>query len=122
MFFSFSIVALSCVSVNKDATISGRVISVRVPYIVHIFNVFKFSRLGKLLRFVCYNHSGVRPSFPILVPIVSMILSIQVVQVVSIWKSFSSFLLSSDHFFYCALEFFIASWVLFVEILKLSLG
>jgi hypothetical protein len=79
IFFSFSIVALSCVSINKDVIISGHVISVRVPYAVHIFNVVKFPRLGKLLRFVFYSHSVVRPTFPVLMPIILMILSIRVV-------------------------------------------
>jgi hypothetical protein len=84
IFFSFSIVALSCVSINKDATISSHVISVHVPYAVHIFNVVKFPRLGKLLCFVCYHHSVVKPVFPILIPIISMILSVRVVPVVLI--------------------------------------
>jgi hypothetical protein len=55
-----------------------------VPYAVYIFNVVKFPRLGKLLCFVYYSHSVVGPAFPILMPIISMILSIRVVSVVSI--------------------------------------
>jgi hypothetical protein len=52
-----------------------------VPYTVHIFNIVKFSRLGKLLCFVCYNHSVIGPAFPVLMPIISMILSVRVVPV-----------------------------------------
>jgi hypothetical protein len=55
-------------------------------------------------------------------PIISMILSVKVVLVVLIWKSFSGLLLRSDHLFYRELEFFVASRVLFAEILKLPLG
>jgi hypothetical protein len=59
--------------------------------------------------------------FPILMPIISMILSVRVVLAVLIWKSFFG-LLRSNHPFHCVLEFFVASWVLFVEILELPLG
>jgi hypothetical protein len=48
IFFSFSIVALSRISINKDATISSHVIFVRVPYAVHIFNVINFLGLENL--------------------------------------------------------------------------
>jgi hypothetical protein len=51
-----------------------------------------------------------------------MILSFRVVPVVLIWKSFSGLLLRSDHPFHRALEFFVASRVLFVEIIDLPLG
>jgi hypothetical protein len=54
-------------------------------------------------------------------PIILMILTVRVVPVISIWKSFSGLLLRS-HPFHCALEFFVASWVLFAEILELPLG
>jgi hypothetical protein len=98
------------------------VISIRVPYAVHIFNVVKLPRLGKLLCFVCYSHSVVGPAFPVLMPIILMIFSIRVILVVLIWKSFSSLLLCSDHPFHRVLEFFIASRVLFAKILELPLG
>jgi hypothetical protein len=55
-------------------------------------------------------------------PIVSMILPVRVVSIVSIREPFSCFLICSDHLLYCASKFFIASQVLFVEVLKLPLG
>jgi hypothetical protein len=122
IFVFISIVTLSCVSINKDATISGRVVSVRVPFAVHIFKIVKFSRLEKLLCFICYDYSVVRPAFPVLMPIILIILSVRVAPVILIWKSFSGLLLCSDHPFHRALEFFVALRVLFVEILKLPLG
>ena len=53
---------------------------------------------------------------------VLMVLFVRIVPVVSIWKSFSGLFLCSDHLFHSAFEFFITSWVLFVEILELPLG
>jgi hypothetical protein len=55
-------------------------------------------------------------------PIISMILSIRVVLIVLIWKSFLGLFLRSGHPFHRVLEFFVASWVLFAKILELPLG
>jgi hypothetical protein len=55
-----------------------------VPYVVHMFNIIKFPRLGKLLCFFCYGQSVVRPTFSILMPVILMMLSVKVVLIVSI--------------------------------------
>jgi hypothetical protein len=53
--------------------------------------------------------------------IISIILAVRVVPIILIWKSFLVLLLRSDHPFYHALEFFVTSRALFVEILELPL-
>jgi hypothetical protein len=58
----------------------------------------------------------------ILTAVVSVILSIRVVPVVSIRKSFSGLFFYRDHLLHRAFEFFISSRVFFVEIMKLPFG
>jgi hypothetical protein len=84
IFFSISFVTLSRVSINEYTTISGCVITVWVPYAVHVFKIIKLPGFGKLLFFVCYSHDVVGPAFPILMLIALMFLSVRVVPVVSI--------------------------------------
>jgi hypothetical protein len=88
---------------------------------MHIFNIFELSEFGFFL-FVSHRYGVVWNTLSVLMPIVLMILPVRVVLVVSIREPFSCFLICSDHLLYCASEFFIASRVLFVEVLKLPLG
>ena len=119
VFFPISFIVFSRVSFDEEATISGRVTTSQVPYAGHVFKIIKLPWFGKVFGFVYYGHGVVGSALSAMLLVSLMVSSIRVVLVVSIWKSFSSFLLSSDHLFYYALEFFVASWVLFAEILKL---
>ena len=110
---------ISCVSFIEGVAISNGVLSIRVQWAMHVFNVVISSGLGKLPWFVNYHYGVVWSTFSLLVSVVSMILLIRVVSVASFQEPFSCLLLRSNHFFYCASEFFIVSRVLFAEILKL---
>jgi hypothetical protein len=70
--------------INEYTAISGCVITIWVPYAMHVFKIVKLLGFGKLLFFVCHSHGVVRPAFPILMAVVLMILSIRVVPVVPI--------------------------------------
>jgi hypothetical protein len=93
-----------------------------VPYAGHVFEILELSWFGKLLGFVCYGHGVVGSTLYALLLIVLMVSPIRVVLIVSIWKSFSGCFFHSDHLLHRALEFFIALWVLFAEIMELPLS
>jgi hypothetical protein len=121
-FFLISFIVFSRISFDEEATISGRVTTTRVPYAGHVFEILKLSWFGKLLGFVCYGHGVVGSTLYALLLIVLMVSPIRVVLIVSIWKSFSGCFFHSDHLLHRALEFFIALWVLFAEIMELPLS
>ena len=119
VFFSVSLTIFSYVLIIEGVAISDGVISFRVQDAMHVFNVVKLSRFGKLPWFVSHCYGVVLSTFSFLMSDVSMILLVRVVSVVSIQEPFLCLLLCSNHLFYCASEFFIVSWVLFAEVLKL---
>ena len=119
VFFSAPLTIFSCVSFIEGVAVSNGVLSIRVQWAMHVFNVVIPSGLGKLPWFVSYRYGVVWSTFSLLVSVVSMILLIRVVSVVSIRKPFSCLLFCSNHLFYCSSEFFIVSRVFFAEVLKL---
>ena len=119
VFFCVSLTIFSYVSIIVGEAISDGVISFRVPDAMHVFNVVIPSGFGKLPWFVSRRYGVVWSTFPFLMSAVSMILSVRVVLVVSIREPFSCLLLCSNHFFYCASEFFIVSQIFFAKVLKL---
>jgi hypothetical protein len=70
IFFSVSFVTLSHVLINEYMTISGCVITIWVPYVVHVFEIIKLPRFENFLFFVFYNHGVVGPMFLVLIPII----------------------------------------------------
>jgi hypothetical protein len=81
-----------------------------------------YTWFGKLLDFVCYGHGVVRSALSALLLVALMVSPVRVVPVVSIYKSFSGFFFHSDRLLHRVLEFFIASQVLFAEIMELPLS
>jgi hypothetical protein len=122
VFFPISFIVFSRVSFDEEATISGRVTNARVPYAGHVFKILKLSWFGKLLGFVCYDHGVVVSALSALLLVALMVSFVRVVPVVSIWKSFLGFFFRSDHLLHHALEFIIASRVLFAKIMELPLS
>jgi hypothetical protein len=122
VFFPISFIVFSHVSFDEEATISGHVTTTRVPYVGHVFKILKLPCFGKLLGFVCYGHGVVGSALSSLLLVALMVSAVRVVLVVLIWKSLLGFFFRSDHLRHCALEFFIASRVLFAEIIELPLS
>ena len=122
VFFPISFIVFSRVSFDEEATISGRVTTSQVPYAGHVFKIIKLPWFGKVFGFVYYGHGVVGSALSAMLLVALMVSSVRVVPVVSIWKSFSGFFFRSDHLLHRALEFFIASRVLFAEIMELTLS
>ena len=101
------------------------VATARVIHARHVFDFFNFSRFFKspwlvgLLVLVYYGHHVVGPALLAMLSIVVMILSVRVVLIVSIWKSFAGLFFRSDHPLYYVFELFVGT---VAEVVELPFG